>query len=284
MTREEVHLDAMLRHLGAAYYDATQGRASRSDVTRALDTVAELMHEEPAHATNGKARTSQPSGHHPSMRRWARQVQDVMTTQVVTVDRITPYKEIARLLSVHKISGVPVLMLGRQVAGVVSEADLVREQDKAAWHTRNGKSSRRHWRSGRRHLALTAGNLMTSPAITINAGAPLPSAARLMSTHHIQRLPVVDDNGMLVGIVSRRDLLSVFLRSDQEIAEDVQQVLGEVFGEMLGENASSVTTTVRNGVVTLAGAPEDLHRIADRLIWGIDGVVDVIHRSAASAA
>jgi CBS domain-containing protein len=280
MIRSDDHLNAMLRHLGAAYYDATQGRASRSDVNRALDTVAEILDEEPAHRPNGKPPASHPAARRLPMRRWARQVQDVMTTQVVTVDRITPYKEIARLLAAHKISGVPVLMMGRHVAGVVSETDLVREQEKAARRTRNGNSFWWHWRSGRQHAALTAGNLMTSPPITINVLAPIPSAARLMNTHHIQRLPVVDDDGTLVGIVSRRDLLSVFLRSDQEITDDVREVLTEV----LGEGAVAVTAKVRNGIVTLAGDVEALLLVPDRLIWGIDGVVDVIRRPAVSAA
>src|SRR6266852_5769156 len=92
-----------------------------SDVTRALDTVEEHLHEQaprPAHA-----RTSLPQkGDGPWRRRWARRVSDVMTTSVVTVDRITPYQEIDRLLTQHRISGMPVLMMGREVAGVVSEA------------------------------------------------------------------------------------------------------------------------------------------------------------------
>lgn len=275
MNRREENLNAMLRHLGAAYYDATQGRASRSDVTRALDTVAEMLDEEPAHGTNGKTHGSRPATRRSCTHPPVRQVQDVMTTSVVTVDRITPYKEIARLLSAHKISGVPVLMMGRQVAGVVTEADLMRVREQAARRTRDGKRPWWRWPGGQPHPVLTAAGLMTSPAITIHAQAPIPSAVRLMTSRHIRRLPVVDDDGELAGIVSRRDLLSVFLRSDEEIASDVRDVLAESVS-----TAVNLSLIVRNGVVTLAGMADDLAHLPDRQIWGIDGVIDVIHRPA----
>src|SRR5215469_2473259 len=139
MTRSEMHNDAMLRHLGAAYYESLHGRATRADVARALETVEEHLNEQPEHPTparpsdarrpvrkprpaaggaDGQDRLRHPHG-------WSREVSDVMTTSVVTVDRITPYKEIARLLTEHKISGLPVLKMGREVAGVVTEADLL---------------------------------------------------------------------------------------------------------------------------------------------------------------
>ena len=77
-------------------------------------------------------------------------------------------------------------------------------------------------------MNLTAGALMTSPAITIGPDATIPAAARLMNTHHVRRLPVVDEEGRLVGVVSRRDLLSVFLRPDDDIVRDARQVLDEL--------------------------------------------------------
>ena len=141
MSRNDAHLDAMLRHLGAAYYDSLHGRAAQADVARALDTVADQLGEEfpkhPASARSAAAgRHDQASKHHQHHGRWHSRVRDVMTTSVVTVDRITPYKEIARLLAEHKISAVPVLIMGRHVAGVVSEADLLTAQDQAARRAR----------------------------------------------------------------------------------------------------------------------------------------------------
>ena len=275
MTRADAHVDAMLRHLGAAYYESLHGRAARSDVARALDTVEEHFGEQ------GPAR---PAPHHEELRkrRWARRVSDVMTTAVVTVDRITPYQEIDRLLTRHRISGVPVLKMGRKVVGVVSETDLLAAEDERRRQARMAASIGRRWRLRKQpHVRLTAGALMTSPAITIGPDATIPAAARLMNTDHISRLPVVDEDGKLIGIVSRRDLLSVFLRSDAEIAHDARQVLDE----LPLADAKAVIAEVRHGVVTLTGTirpgadhEQDMTPLALRLIWDIDGVVDVVNR------
>jgi CBS domain-containing protein len=291
MTRTDVHLDAMLRHLGAAYYESLHGRATRADVTRALDTVEEHLNEQTPHPAPGR-----PSGTRPAARAhragpdtdgrrhhhgWARRVSDVMTTSVVTVDRITPYKEIARLLAEHRISGLPVLKMGHEVAGVVTEADLLAAQEQTARRLRS--AARRTWRPrrGQRHPALTAGELMTAPAITIGPNATVPAAARLMNTHHVRRLPVVDSSGRLAGIVSRRDLLSVFLRPDEDIATDIRKVIDEI---LLAEPAEA-DVTVRNGIVILTGTLDprtgphgDLIPLAIQLMWDVDGVVDIIDR------
>jgi CBS-domain-containing membrane protein len=130
------------------------------------------------------------------------------------------------------------------------------------------------------HVSLTAGSLMTTPAITTGPDATIPAAARLMNTHHVRRLPVIDADGKLAGIVSRRDLLSVFLRPDADIIHDARQVLDE----LALTDPEDVIVTVKHGVVTLTGTtrPEpdrdqDLRPLALRLIWDIDGVVDVVN-------
>ena len=287
MARTDIYLDAMLRHLGAAYYESLHGRATRSDVNRALDTVEEHLHEQTPHP----ARTSPHPAHHAQgirHRRWARRVSDVMTTSVVTVDRITPYQEIDRVLAEHKISGVPVLMMGRHVAGVVSEADLLAAEDETARQARMASTIGRRWRLRKQpHVNLTAGALMTEPAITIGPDATIPAAARLMNTHHIRRLPVIDEDGKLAGIVSRRDLLSIFLRPDANIVHDARQVLDEI----PVADPKDVIVAVRHGVVTLTGTmrPEpgqeqDLIPLALRLIWDIDGVVDVVNKLGEATA
>ena len=282
MARADVHFDAMLRHLGAAYYESLHGRATRADVARALDTVEEHLNEQPPHPTPARASAHpQPSrqGQEVRHRRWARRVGDVMTTSVVTVDRITPYQEIDRLLTAHRISGVPVLRMGREVAGVVTEADLLAAEDETSRRARMASSlGRRQMLRKQPHESLTAGTLMTAPAITVGPDATIPAAARLMNTHHIRRLPVVDEDGKLVGIVSRRDLLGVFLRPDADIMRDAQQVLDEI----PVADSNDVIAAVRHGVVTLTGAVRadsrhDLIVLALRLIWDIDGVVDVVN-------
>jgi CBS domain-containing protein len=285
MARTDTYLDAMLRHLGAAYYESLHGRATRTDVARALDTVEEHLNEPSPHPSPARAPARPhpfPHDGEPRHRRWARRVSDVMTTSVVTADRITPYQEIDRLLTEHRVGGLPVLKMGREVAGVVTEADLLAAEDETNRQARMASSA------GRRRLlrkqprgSLTAGTLMTAPAITIGPDATIPAAARLMNTHHIGRLPVVDQDGKLVGIVSRRDLLSVFLRPDADITYDVRQVLDEI----PVADPQDIIVAVHHGVVTLTGTlrtrPDDIRdliSLALRLIWDIDGVVDVVNR------
>ncbi len=283
MARNDSYLDAMLRHLGAAYYESLHGRATRTDVARALGTVEEHLNEPPSHPGPARAARPRPAGlgDEPRHLRWARRVSDVMTTSVVTVDRITPYQEIDRLLTQHKISGMPVLKMGREVVGVVSEADLLAAEDETSRRARMARSiGRRRPLRKRPRANLAAGTLMTAPAITIGPDATIPAAARLMNTHHIRRLPVVDADGKLVGIVSRRDLLSVFLRPDADITHDVRQVLDEI----PVADPEDVIVAVNHGVVTLTGTvPADSHHhdllpLALHTIWDIDGVVDVVNR------
>jgi CBS domain-containing protein len=275
MARTDIHLDAMLRHLGAAYYESLHGRATRADVNRALDTVEEHLHEEAARPAPAKPVHRDEGVRH---RRWARRVSDVMTTSVVTVDRATSYQEIDRLLTERRISGVPVLKMGRVVVGVVTEADLLAAEDETARQARMaGTMGHRYHLRKQPHVNLTAETLMTSPAVSIGPDATIPAAARLMNTHHIRRLPVVDEDGKLVGVVSRRDLLSVFLRPDADITRDARQVIDE----LPLADPKDVIVTVKHGVVTLTGImpPEpDLMPLTLRLIWDIDGVVDVVNQ------
>jgi CBS domain-containing protein len=285
MARTDVHLDAMLRHLGAAYYDSLHGRATRSDVIRALEAVEEQLKVRQRRAPGGATaavgvRRAQGGEQSPAVRHVPR-VRDVMTTKVVTVDRLTPLSDIARLLTEHRISGVPVLMMGRRVAGVVSEADLVAMEDEEVRRARMDANAGGRWRRPlrRMHWGLTAGALMSAPAVTIYPEATIPHAAQIMTSQHIRRLPVVDEDGQLIGIVTRRDLLSVFLRPDNEIAEHVRGLLDD----LLPADPGSVTATVRDGVVILTGDPEapedrELLPAAIRLIWDVDGVIDVFNR------
>jgi CBS domain-containing protein len=279
MNRRDAHLDAMLRHLGAAYYDSLHGKAAPADVARALDSVATHVGEDPAEppaATAGNGSAAGQKRH----RRWHRRVQDVMTTSVVTVDRITPYKEITRRLAGHKVGGVPVLTMGRHVAGVISEGDLL-----AARGNTPAAGRRRGWPRRPRQHGTMAEDLMTSPALTIRPDATIAAAARVMNAHHVRFLPVVDPAGRLLGIVSRRDLLSVFLRPDADIARQIR----EIFTDLVPGDTAGLQVSVRNGVVTLTGQPElaadeDLIPVAIRLAWDVEGVVDVVDKAGTAAA
>ncbi|GGJ06772.1 CBS domain-containing protein [Streptomyces brasiliensis] len=201
-------------------------------------------------------------------------VSDVMTHTVASVGPGAGFKEIVRLMRDWRVSALPVVEGEGRVVGVVSEADLLpkqefREDAPADGHTVPPRPAARG-----KADAVTAGRLMTSPALTIHAGAPLAEAARVMARAKVKRLPVVDDVGVLEGIVSRGDLLKVFLRGDEEIAEEVRR---EIVSYLLPPPASVVRVQVEDGVVTLTGRIRDtsLVPVAARLIRAVEGVVDV---------
>jgi CBS-domain-containing membrane protein len=166
-------------------------------------------------------------------------VRDIMTTGVVTVRPDTPYQAVAAMLREHRVSGFPVTRDGK-VAGVVTETDLL------------ALAAGRHHRGHRAAEQATAGDLMSHPPVTISPDDLVKTAARLMHKHRLQRLPVVDRDGRLAGIVSRSDVLSVFKRSDEEIRREVTQ---DVIADGFFTDPARFTVTVHNGIVTLEGAP-----------------------------
>jgi CBS-domain-containing membrane protein len=193
-------------------------------------------------------------------------VGDVMTTTVVAVARGASFKEIVRTLAKWKVSGVPVVEEHNRVIGVVTEADLLRrEEGRDGTPLSEGDTAK----AG----AVTAGQLMTAPAVTVRADDSLARAARIMALHRVKRLPVVDAEGRLRGVVSRGDLLKVFLRKDADIARDVRRVAAEHFPCTW----ESVHVRVHEGVVTLGGLVHDTSAVplVARLVRTVEGVVDV---------
>jgi CBS-domain-containing membrane protein len=205
-----------------------------------------------------------------------RKIRNVMTREVVTVDEQAPFTEMVRLMAVHKVSALPVLDAGGRVVGVVSEADLLHkeeyqdEPDGAHWLERRRERAARAKAAGRRAV-----EVMSSPAITIDPDATVPMAARLLARHGIKRLPVVDDLGRLIGIVSRPDLLRLFLRDDEAIQ---REILDEVLLRALWIEPATVLVKVEDGVVTLTGHLErkSLVPMAIHLTRTVPGVVDVV--------
>ncbi|WP_329234137.1 CBS domain-containing protein [Streptomyces canus] len=200
-------------------------------------------------------------------------VSDVMTQTVAAIGRGASFKEIVRMMHDWKVSALPVLEGEGRVVGVVSEADLLPKEE-----FRDSDPDRytqlRRLSDLAKAGAVTAGELMTSPALSVHANATLAQAARTMAHAKVKRLPVVDDLGMLQGIVSRADLLKVFLREDEDIAEEVRR---EVVSYLFPTPTSAARILVRDGVVTLSGRIRDaaLVPVAARLIRAVEGVVDV---------
>ncbi|MFI6409417.1 CBS domain-containing protein [Streptomyces sp. NPDC050548] len=192
-------------------------------------------------------------------------VSDVMTHTAVAIGSEAPFKEIVELLDQWKVSAVPVLAGEGRVVGVVSEADLLaKEEYRGAVEGDTPIPAK----AG----AVTAGELMSAPAVTVHADATLAEAARIMARRHVKRLPVVDAVGFLQGVVSRSDLLKVFLRGDEEIAEEIRHhVLGRL------PVTTDLTVSVTEGVVTLGGVLTDrsLVPVVARAVRAVEGVVDI---------
>ncbi|WP_030748767.1 CBS domain-containing protein [Streptomyces griseus] len=180
----------------------------------------------------------------------------LMTDDVVSAVPGMSFRDVAKLLAEHDISGLPVVDADDHVVGVVSESDLLARR------------------------ALTARDVMSAPAVTVHAEEAAADAARLMVRRGVERLPVVDEEERLVGIVTRRDLLRVFLRPDPEIRRRVRE---EVLADALDLPADSVDVHVLDGVVTLDGRVRlrseavMLRRLAER----VEGVVAVVDRLSA---
>ena len=202
-------------------------------------------------------------------------VRDVMTTEVVTVDPWTPFTEIVTRLAEHRISAAPVLDAEGNVLGVVTEADLLLKQEHPdlelnvplAW-------SRRRRLERDKAAAVVAGKLMTSPPVTVPPTATITEAARRMHTARVKRLPVVDERGQLLGIVSRADLLKVFTRPDEAIRSEI---INDVIVGDLMMNPSRFVIRVDDGVVVLEGEAErsSLIPYLVRAVHHVEGVVRV---------
>lgn len=190
-------------------------------------------------------------------RRWTT-VDEVMTHAVIAVGRDATYREILEKLQEWRISAVPVLAGDGRVIGVVSEADLLLHGDRDPAH------------AGR----MTARELMSSPAVCARPDSPTALAARQMAHFRLKRLPVTDAEGLLVGIVSRSDLLKVYLREDQEIAD---QVRFELLALLQPQQAVGVQVHAEEGRITLTGTLPDAEQlpVLERLVRAVPGVVDV---------
>ncbi len=209
------------------------------------------------------------------MSRW--KVGDVMTTGVVSVDQDASFRRIVELLEGQEVSGLPVVDGSQRVVGLVSEADLLPKMEYAGVSAGPQLFQSRRYRVARQKAAGdSVCELMSTPAVTVHPWSSLVEAARVMDRAGVKRLPVVDEFERLVGIVTRGDLLKVFLRSDEEIYADIRTE----FGQLPGLDPEMVRVAVADGVVTLAGdlPRRSLVTAALRLAERVDGVIDVVSR------
>jgi CBS domain-containing protein len=179
-------------------------------------------------------------------------VAEVMTTDVVTVSTSTPIKQAAGFMSHQRIAAIPVIGADGTLVGIISETDFI----------------------GKRVDAEVVGELMSTPVVTARPDDPVPLVARILLARNVKSLPVVDDSARVVGIVSRADLLKVFLRSDRDIRRDV---ITSVAASAIDAEPPDIGITVTDGVVTLTGMVRtiaDIGRVTTAAI-AVSGVVHV---------
>lgn len=203
-------------------------------------------------------------------------VKDVMTTRVIAVRKEASFKDMVVMLRKSRISAFPVLDEADLVVGVVSEADLLVKEAVQA----DGISvmaALRHWHEDEKAAGLTAADLMTGPAVTIGPDASVAEAARLMYDRRVKRLPVVSAADLLVGIITRTDVLSVFDRADDQIRHEIVR---EVLPEVLGAVPEDCEVNVRDGIVTLTGMVDGEQDVSDVVaaVGHVQGVVAVRDR------
>lgn len=203
-------------------------------------------------------------------------VRDVMTTSVVAVRQDASFKEMAAMLRSRRISAFPVIDDAGRVVGVVSEGDLLVKEAVNADGT-SLLAALRHVREDDKVAGITAGDLMTAPAVTVGPDAPVEQAARLMYDRRVKRLPVVNTAGRLVGIISRVDVLAVFSRPDADIRDEVMQ---QLLPGILPAAPGALKVAVRDGIATISGEPQSdqlTHAILDA-VRHVEGVVAVRDR------
>lgn len=204
-------------------------------------------------------------------------VGDVMTRSVVTVSPDTGFQDLVAAMAEHRVSGIPVVDGGGRVVGIVSEADLLREgsHDRARtraleWFLHPGRAE------DARRRTHDAAAIMTTPVITAHPETSIWEAIRTLREAGVKQLPVVDDEGILVGIVSRVDLLTAFIRTDEEIAEQVRAVVAKVLSTELRQ----VNVEVCDGRVVLTGSVDvtSQREVLRDVIDHIPGVLEVEDR------
>lgn len=204
-------------------------------------------------------------------------VKDVMTARVIWIAEDTPFAAIATAFERYRVSAFPVLNQAGELIGVVSETDLLAKLALGGGddHMPGMVGGILHHQQLEKARAITAGDLMTAPPVTVSPQDPVEQAARLMYLRRVKHLPVVDADNHLVGIVSRADVLSVFSRADKDIREEV---IADVALSTSAEDA--VEVAVEDGIVTLSGTARtyDVAHDITRRVRHIEGVVAVRDR------
>ena len=177
-------------------------------------------------------------------------VRDVMTREVLVARPEMTFRELVRAIEDHHVHALPVVDDQRRVLGIVAESDLLTDE-LTAGHVR----TRLEHHGRRRPVGVVAGEIMTTPAVIIDESQTLSYAARVLHQRHIGRLPVVEHDARLIGIVTRSDLLTVFLGSDEDLLAAIQEAIAAV------DDSPTIWANVDDGVVVLHGSADLLSHV-----------------------
>jgi CBS domain-containing protein len=204
-----------------------------------------------------------------------RTVADVMTSKVHVAGPTTPFKRLVQLIEENRVSAVPIVNEQAVPVGIVSESDLLFKERRHELESAQIFHPRKRRLERAKAEGVLAIDVMTSPPITIRSDTTLSLAAREMQARNVRRLVVVDERGKIAGIVSRSDLLQVFLRTDDELRDEL---VSTVIPSLLLEHTDDVGVAVRWNVVTLSGEVDRRTdgEILARVTRELDGVVDVV--------
>ena len=199
-----------------------------------------------------------------------------MTSRVHVASPQTPFKLLVRLIEENRVSAIPIVDQHGIPIGIVSGADLLLKERRRELESAGDLFHlREHRRQRSKAEGTVASEVMTSPAITVASDTSLGEAARLMHDKNVRRLVVVDTGGRIAGIVSRSDLLQVFLCTDEDLRVEI---VGTLIPALLLSSPESVGVDVRLNMVTLWGEVDrktDVE-ILTRSTRELDGVVGVI--------
>ncbi|MEX1207169.1 MAG: CBS domain-containing protein [Acidimicrobiia bacterium] len=200
-------------------------------------------------------------------------VRDLMTTEPITTTPDSPLKEAARTMVREKISGLPV-MEGSKLVGMVTEGDFLRQEADRDQPYRLSLLEALFGDGTTEPEAETVGEVMSSPVVTITGDATLSEAARVMSHRKVKRLPVVDEDGALIGIISRADVVNAFTKPDEVIEDEIRE---DIVRRLLFLEPDAIEVKVDGGVVTLSGELENRTEahLLEELTRRIAGVIKV---------
>jgi len=188
-------------------------------------------------------------------------VVDLMTTDVIRVSPSTRIKEAARLMFRHRVSGLPVVDADGRLAGIITEADFLRME--VARDEAEDPAP-----------VETVGEVMSTGVVTIAPDAEITDAAKTMVIQDVKRLPVVDEDNKMLGIISRLDVVAVFTRPDEVIEDEIRE---DLLRRVLFVDPDDVVVDVDGGVVTFRGeiGTKNESRILEELSRRLDGVMRV---------